>query len=57
MIRLLVKITMVVLAMMTLLIVLVKMVNRGALDDMTVDDVCDDHVDKDESGDDDLDSG
>ena len=56
-IKLLVKIAMVVLAMTTLLIVLVTLVNRGSLHDMPVDDVRDDHVDKDESGDDDLDSG
>ena len=48
---------MVVLAMTTLLIVLVTMVNRGSLHDMTVDNVCDDHIDKDERGDNDLDSG
>ena len=48
---------MVVLAMTTLLIVLVTMVNRGSLHDMPCDDVRDDHVDKDEPGDEDLDSG
>ena len=56
-IKLLVKIAMVVLAMTTLLIVLVTMVNRGSLHDMPRYDVRDDHVDKDERGDNDLDSG